>query len=130
MKPDIVSMENVPRLVSFKKADVFGDFLKMLEDNGYFYFYEVVNCPDYGIPQNRKRLVLMASKLGRISIIPKTHTPENYVTVKDAIGKMEALESGQTSKGDPIHRAAKLSKLKLPSKASVFSWMLAKPLPN
>ena len=113
VQPEIVSMENVPRLVSFKKADVFGDFLKMLNDNGYSYFYEVVNCPDYGIPQNRKRLVLMASKLGQISIIPKTHTPENYVTVKDAIGEMEILESGQTSKTDPIHRAAKLSKLNM-----------------
>lgn len=63
-KPDIVSMENVAQLLNFKKAPVFEDFLTELSNLGYFVHYEVVYCPDYGIPQNRKRLVLLASKFG------------------------------------------------------------------
>lgn len=113
IQPEIVSMENVPRLAIFNKANVFSDFLKVLDDNGYFYSYEVVNCPDYGIPQNRKRLVLLASKFGKISLISKTHTQENYVTVKDVIGEIEPLKSGQSSSDDPLHRAAKLSDLNM-----------------
>lgn len=72
-KPDIISMENVSQLVNFKKAPVFNDFIETLKKEGYFIHFEIVNCPEYGMPQNRKRLVLIASKLGEIELIPKTH---------------------------------------------------------
>ena len=62
VQPDIVSMENVAQLINFKKAPVFEDFVSNLKSLGYYVHYEVVNCPDYGIPQNRKRLILLASK--------------------------------------------------------------------
>lgn len=85
-KPDIVSMENVSQLINFKKGPVFNDFIETLKNEGYFTHFEIVNCPEYGIPQKRKRLVLIASKLGSINLIPKTHSKDNFVTVKDAIG--------------------------------------------
>ncbi|MCU0240431.1 MAG: DNA (cytosine-5-)-methyltransferase, partial [Pyrinomonadaceae bacterium] len=113
VQPDIVSMENVPRLAEFSKEPIFSSFLQTLEQNGYKYSWEIVNCPDYGIPQNRKRLVLLASKYGEIELIPKTHTPENYVTVEDTIKNLEPLESGQVSEKDFLHRASKLSPLNL-----------------
>ena len=109
--PDIVSMENVPQLVNFKKAPVFVDFLKFLKKKGYFVSYQVVNCLDYGIPQTRRRLVLLASKLGEIEIIPKTHNQGTYVTVKDCIGKMPAINDGETHVGDKLHFSRKLSPL-------------------
>ncbi|MCB0515669.1 MAG: DNA cytosine methyltransferase [Chitinophagales bacterium] len=110
-KPDIISMENVPQLINFKKAPVFEDFINLLKQLGYYVHYEIVNCPDYGIPQNRKRLVLLASKLGEIKLIPKTHSKENYVTVKDAIGKLPKVKDGEVYKQDPLHYARKLSPL-------------------
>ena len=39
----------------------------------------------------------------------ETHTAKNFVTVKDVIGNLEPIASGEVSKSDPIHRAAKLS---------------------
>ena len=109
VQPDIISMENVPRLAEFDKEPIFSTFLQTLEDNGYKKSWKIVNCPDYGIPQNRKRLVLLASKYGEIELIPKTHTSENYVTVEDTIKDLEPLESGQVSEKDFLHRASKLS---------------------
>ncbi len=109
VKPEIVSMENVPGLAKFDKAEVFKEFITALENLGYSIDYKIVNCPDYGIPQKRQRLVLVASLLGQISIIPNTHSPENYETVKTTIGHLEPIASGEISKKDPIHRAAKLS---------------------
>jgi len=108
-KPDIVSMENVPNLLNFKKEPVFANFVKELEEEGYFVWYKVVYSPDYGIPQKRKRLILLASKKGKITFIAPTHSKKNYVTVKDAIGNLEKLNSGESSKKDFIHKASKLS---------------------
>lgn len=111
VQPEIVSMENVSQLLNFKKAPVFEDFISELKSLGYFVCYEVVKCPDYGIPQNRRRLILLASKLGEIKLIPKTHTKENYVTVEDAIGKLPPLKDGEKDKKDPFHYSRKLTPL-------------------
>ncbi|KEQ28283.1 modification methylase [Pedobacter antarcticus 4BY] len=110
-QPEIVSMENVAQLINFKKAPVFEDFINDLKDQGYYISFEVVNCPDYGIPQNRKRLVLLASKLGEIKLIPKTHDSKNYVTVKDIIGHLPAINDGEHYKDDHLHFSRKLSSL-------------------
>ncbi len=108
-KPEIVSMENVAQLLNFKKAPVFDDFINDLKEQGYFVSYEIVNCPEYGIPQNRKRLVLLASKLGEINLIPKTHTRKNYKTVKDVIFNLPPISDGETCKTDKLHFARKLT---------------------
>src|ERR1035437_8625399 len=54
LKPDIVSMENVPELLRYK---IFADFLSVLTDEGFYFTKDpkkwVIHCPDYGIPQNR-----------------------------------------------------------------------------
>lgn len=92
--PDIVTMENVPAITSFKLKSVLSDFIKVLQEENFFVTYQVVYCPNYGIPQTRKRLVLLASRWGEIKIIPPTHTKENYVTVRDAIGYLPPLEAG------------------------------------
>ncbi len=112
-KPDIVSMENVPGVAKFNKSEVFRDFVKFLEDNKYFVDFREVYCPEYGIPQHRRRLVLLASRLRPIMLKHKTHDKSNFLTVKDAIGKLEPLKHGEISKTDEIHRAAKLSDLNL-----------------
>ncbi|RDB07170.1 DNA cytosine methyltransferase [Runella aurantiaca] len=109
IKPEIVSMENVPGLAKFDKSYIFQDFLKVLDKNDYFIDFKEIYCPDYGIPQQRKRLVLLASRLSPIKIMDKTHSPKTYKTVKDAIGDLEPIESGGISEKDPIHRASKLS---------------------
>lgn len=111
--PDIVTMENVPAIASFKLKSVLADFVEVLQNEGYNVKYKVVYCPDYGIPQTRKRLVLLASHLGNIDLISPTHKKENYVTVKDAIGNLPPLEAGQGCPTDALHRCRALSSLNL-----------------
>ena len=79
----------------------------------YYVWYEVVFCPDYGVPQNRKRLVLLASMMGPINLIPHTHTPNNYVTVRDAIGNLPTINAGEKNPLDPMHISTKLSEINL-----------------
>lgn len=107
--PDIVTMENVPTLVSYNKGKVFLDFVENLKREGYQVWYKIVNCLDYGIPQCRRRLVLLASRFGDIILIQPTHSSEEYLTVKDAIGDLEPIDAGTSSKKDPLHRSRNLT---------------------
>jgi DNA (cytosine-5)-methyltransferase 1 len=109
IKPDIISMENVPGLLYYKKKSVLLDFVDLLKRNGYFVRYDIVYCPDYGIPQKRKRIVLLASKFGPIELVEKTHKPGNYKTVADTISHLPPIEDGDVCKTDPLHRTRKFS---------------------
>ncbi|MBT9142250.1 MAG: putative BsuMI modification methylase subunit YdiO [Syntrophomonadaceae bacterium] len=112
--PDVVSMENVPDLATFRDGAVYRAFVARLKEKGYHVTeYPEVYCPDYGIPQHRTRLVLFASKFGEIEIVAATHSPDRCRTVREAIGYLEPVEAGQTSDKDPLHRASRLSELNL-----------------
>lgn len=108
--PCIVSMENVPKLA---KTEVFDDFVSMLKKNEYYVYWDIVNCAGYGVPQNRNRLVLLASKLGDISLIDPIFDESSYMTVEDAISHLEEIDNGETSNNDPMHKASKLSDINL-----------------
>jgi len=112
IQPDIVSMENVSGLADKNKYPIFKTFINTLERNNYKYKYEIVDVSEYGVPQKRKRLVLLASKFGDIELIKRTHR-NNKVTVRDVIKNVESIKDGQISKKDPIHRTRKLSPMNL-----------------
>ena len=111
--PEIVSMENVPDLVNSRKGTIFQDFVHRLEELNYKVWYDIVYAPDYGIPQKRKRLVLLASKLGDIELIEGTVNKSDYLTVKDKIGDLPAIQAGETDEHDKLHRSRGLSNLNL-----------------
>ena len=104
--PEIVSMENVPQL---SHEPVFNDFISKLQELQYHCCWKIVNCADYGVPQSRRRLVLLASRLGNIELIPPLFDEEHYLTVRDAIGNLPYLEDGAVDPDDPLHRASRLS---------------------
>jgi DNA (cytosine-5)-methyltransferase 1 len=110
LKPDFVTMENVPRLA---EQTVFEKFVADLEDEDFWVFHDVVNCADYGVPQRRQRLVLLASKHGPIEMIKPTVKAEAYKTVRDAIGELPRIKAGESCSEDPLHMASKLSPLNL-----------------
>ncbi len=106
--PDIVSMENVPQLQDHKVYDDFNDSLKKLD---YHVTPRKVYCPAYGVPQQRERLVLLASRIGPINLISRTHAPKEQRTVKSSIGKLPNLKAGEICPNDPLHRSSSLSEL-------------------
>ncbi|WP_234573058.1 DNA cytosine methyltransferase [Rhodohalobacter sp. 614A] len=69
LKPLTIMMENVPGL---KDYYLFKEIVKKLEDLGYNPKVDIVNVKDYGVPQNRKRLIMVGSLLGNLEIAPGT----------------------------------------------------------
>jgi DNA (cytosine-5)-methyltransferase 1 len=103
-KPDVITMENVPTVA---KHAVFHDFVDTLRRLGYQVWFGVVDSSKYGVPQVRRRMVLLASRHGVIRMIEPTH--EEPKTVRQAIGRLRALYAGESAPRDKLHASSKLS---------------------
>jgi len=112
VQPDIISMENVPRLLQFREGRVFKSFLKRLREADYHVVWDVLHGPDYGLAQNRARLVLLASRIGEIELPAPTHRGRRR-TVRQEIGKLRPLGHGDIDAKDRLHRASRLSPVNL-----------------
>lgn len=108
ISPELVTMENVPRLES---QGVFDEFLGTLRDARYHIDRQIVNCEEYGIPQHRQRLVLLASKLGPIRLMSPSEFGADRTTVRKSIADLPSLQAGEKDETDPLHQAAILSHL-------------------
>lgn len=105
LRPELVTMENVPDVT---RHEVYADFVEDLKSKGYSIWANPVACVDYGLPQQRRRHVLLASRLGLIELIPPTHRGKP-VTVAEVIGSLPPIEAGQVCPADPLHRSASLN---------------------
>jgi DNA (cytosine-5)-methyltransferase 1 len=86
LRPNVCMMENVPGLLT-RGAPLFRQLHKDLLDAGYIVNYGVLELADYGVPQFRKRLVLMAGLGFGVPLPRPTHfNPERWVSVRRAIG--------------------------------------------
>ena len=83
----------------------------MLKRHGYQVWCEVVDCADYGLPQRRRRTVLLASRHGFIRL----HAPRSATlkTVEDALKGLPRLQQGHSNRVDALHTASGLSPLNL-----------------
>lgn len=110
-EPDFVTMENVPQLVDHS---VFAEFISSMRN--YELWWQVIDCARYSVPQTRKRLVLLASRLGPIRLkdpVSANDEKSNKPTVRKAIYGLKPLRAGQFDPGDALHSACRLSKLNL-----------------
>lgn len=90
--PKAVMMENVPGL---RKNKRFKSLCRILKKLGYIVNHDVLNVADYGVPQRRRRLILLAGKGKKIEFAKKTKKK----TVAHAIKDMPR----QSESGDPLH---------------------------
>jgi DNA (cytosine-5)-methyltransferase 1 len=108
VKSDFVTMENVPALLKYKGGKVFCSFVETLEKAGYQHVrWSVVRCEDFGVPQKRRRLVLIASRVHPLPELRPTH--EAPLSVRDAIQFLPPIEAGHSNHRDPLHCSASLS---------------------
>ena len=106
LKPDIVTMENVPTVTKHK---VFDDFVAALESQGYVVWFKVIDCAEYGLPQRRRRTVLLASLHGEITL--RDPDTSRIKTVEDALKGLPVLRRGGSDGEDPLHTSSGLTPL-------------------
>lgn len=97
LKPRAVMIENVPGLMS-KGHFYLTDFIRVLDDLGYIVNYDVLQVADYGVPQDRRRFVLLAG-LGFEIAIPK---PTHSRTGEDGLPKWKTVKEALVGLGKPV----------------------------
>jgi DNA (cytosine-5)-methyltransferase 1 len=111
IQPDYVTMENVPALLKYKDGAVFADFRSKLEAGGYKVNWVVAKCEEFGVPQRRRRLVVIASKSGEPPVLKATQT--TAMSVREAIGILPAIGAGTPNLVDALHISSSLNVINL-----------------
>lgn len=117
LMPEYIMIENVPGIqkVDENVEGPYRRFISFITAAGYHYKAFIAKSEQYGVPQKRKRFVLLASRLGAINIPPATHgnglVP--YTTVRDFIGGYPSLAAGCACPEDKLHVAAAMKEINL-----------------
>lgn len=113
IEPNIVAMENVQEIRNHR---VYSNFIDTLFKAGYDISINKIDCEKYGVPQSRRRLLVLASKHGDIGLIDPTHTGyDGHVTVRETVGDgtLNPIEAGEADDEDLLHRTQTLSETNL-----------------
>lgn len=108
-QPKTIMMENVPALA---KDERLISLRSQLEDLGYRIDVKVLNMAHYNVPQARKRMIMLASRIGDVEVASQELDSDRMATVREAISFLPAV--GES--GDPLHdirekRSEKIQKL-------------------
>jgi DNA (cytosine-5)-methyltransferase 1 len=111
-KPKFFVAENVKGLLSMQKGKVLEMIVEDFKSLGYTVDYKVLKASDFGVPQNRERVVIIGNRIGMENLFPLiTHgkSQENLlppISVKDAVGFLEKVRTRDNSfelQGEKIH---------------------------
>jgi DNA (cytosine-5)-methyltransferase 1 len=115
IRPGQVLIENVPGLIRVQGFSTYRRFVRTLKNLGYTLTEGVIDAKDFGVPQTRRRYVLIAIR-GKAATPPEPAFGPgltNYSTVRDAISHFPAIRAGQRHPFVPNHEAAEISEINL-----------------
>ncbi len=98
LHPRAFVFENVVGILSMDKGNLFKQIQAEFESLGYTLKYRVLDAVNFGVPQHRERVILVGFKGENNFIYPEPTHGEGlkpYVTLKDAIGDLPTLKSGE-----------------------------------
>jgi DNA (cytosine-5)-methyltransferase 1 len=110
-RPGFIIIENVPGLLTNKTENELAQFLRFLKEEGYTYDHGIINANHYGVPQNRRRYLLVATRLSTKIKLPKGEhnlglVVENFIGIHNGFPNVEA---GHKDSTDFLHTVARLS---------------------
>lgn len=98
LQPKAFVFENVVGILSMDKGNLFKQVQAEFENLGYKLQYRVLDAVNFGVPQHRERVILVGFKGDNNFVYPEPTHGEGlkpYVTLKDAIGDLPVLKSGE-----------------------------------
>ena len=113
--PGYVVVENVPGVLRRKDESGLEDFVIWLEQNGYTVHHKIHNVMEYGVPQSRRRLTLIANRVSDKELIP-IKSSEKVKTVYDTIGEHNGfpkINAGHKDETSFMHSVAGLKQINI-----------------
>ena len=109
--PGFVVIENVPGIVRLPGNSTYRRFIRLLRCLGYEVSEGVIDAKFFGVPQTRRRWVVIASRLAKPELPKPTHGVEGkpFATVRDAIAHFPRIGAGEQNTSVPNHRAANIT---------------------
>lgn len=95
IKPKMFVLENVANLLTHNKGKTIKEIVDKFSDVGYLVKYDVLNSVNYNVPQERRRIFIVGTINSTEFNFPKKS--KKIVTIKDAIGDLPKLKSGEVS---------------------------------
>ncbi|MDE1831599.1 MAG: DNA cytosine methyltransferase [Thaumarchaeota archaeon] len=105
IQPDYVFMENVPELLSEKYQKHYSALEKIMRLAGYNVVSTIVNMAEFGLPQARRRAIVLASR-GNVTLPRPFLKPEEFLTVRSTISHLEKIKPGVKNQKDQLHITA------------------------
>ena len=93
IKPKYFLIENVPNILTAENGLFKNEIINLFESIGYSVNCDVLKASDYGVPQDRRRAIIIGRKGKNKPELPKA--TNDSVTIYDAIGDLEFLDSGE-----------------------------------
>lgn len=114
-RPKYIFLENVPGIARIKGASTLARFKKLLHSLDYKFDDDTVDAKYHGVPQTRRRYLLLAARKRRITLPPITHDGKRvpFKTVRDAISHLPRLKAGNAHRKIKNHIAARISDINL-----------------
>lgn len=109
LRPSGIVLENVPQISKGKRNSVLKEFCRALRKAGYSFAYGTVDANDFGVPQTRRRMVLIGVRARKKEVQLPSKNGCKPRTVRDAIGALPRVSAGEKALRLPLHRAARLS---------------------
>lgn len=122
-RPEMVLSENVAGIKDPRYGGIWEEFRQELDRLGYATGSRVVCTSRFGVPQYRKRSILVAVQKNKVReeylvdllaselLVPDSDPDSPIMTVEQAIGHFPAIAAGQFHDEIPNHRARALSEL-------------------
>ena len=107
LQPEFLVMENVKELLTGNQSHHFRLLKQRLEKSGYSLWAEVHDLSEYGLPQKRRRALLLARRSNSIIGLPPSR--QRARTVRETIGHLPPIQAGEEHPSDPMHRAPSMT---------------------
>ena len=95
--------ENVPGLLSAKKGEHFNNLQVYFKELGYNVYFQMLNAADYGVLQNRKRIILVGWKNEQDHGFPNISTCRSEAIINDILSDLPILKAGDVKNVEPYY---------------------------
>lgn len=127
-KPEMFVFENVPGLLTANKGRYFQDMQDAFRDVGYELDFKILNAANFGVLQNRRRVILIGWRRESAHVYPKFKSIEHRFVVADILNDLPVMQAGEISNTYRTNEFSEyLAKYDIRKNDDVLTWNIARP---